>query len=91
MQDSKEPKPPIPGWTWVFIVLCVAIPVITLGGAIPGGIGGGGGFGCAQIGRNPEKPAKLRVIQCALVTIACWVIFILFLGGISVLQTRFSG
>jgi hypothetical protein len=88
-EETKTPKPPIPGWAWLFIALIVAIPILTLGGAIPGAIGGGGGFGCAQIARDPEKPTPQKVLLCAIVTIACWAIFIIFLGGISVLQARF--
>lgn len=30
-----EPVGPLPGWAWIFIVLCAALPVLSLGGVIP--------------------------------------------------------
>jgi len=81
MAKEKTKKPPIPGWGWAFIILCVAIPVITLGGAIPGAIGGAGGFGCAEIARDPKKSTKTKIIFCSLVVGLCWIVFLVFLGG----------
>jgi len=28
----------LPRWSWIFVVMCLAIPVITLGGALPGAL-----------------------------------------------------
>ena len=67
-----EEKPRIPGWAWIFVVACVLIPIVTLGGAIPGALGGGGAFGCVVIARDASKPVATRVIFCAMVTGVCW-------------------
>lgn len=37
----------VPWWGWVFVVACGAIPVLTLGGAVPTGLGAGAA--CAGI------------------------------------------
>jgi len=74
-QQPSEPKPRIPGWAWLFVVACGIIPFITLGGAIPGAIGGGGAFGCLAIARDPSNPVGVRVGICIGVTVLCWGLF----------------
>jgi hypothetical protein len=70
---SEKPKPgPIPAWAWVFIVACGIIPVLTLGGAIPGAIGFGGAGGCLAVSRDAQKPVGTRVALCAAITVACY-------------------
>ncbi len=76
--QATEKKPCIPGWAWIFVVGCVLIPIVTLGGAIPGAIGGGGAFGCVSIARDPSKPVATRVILCSVVTGICWALFVAF-------------
>jgi hypothetical protein len=66
LQEKPAPKPkpknpPIPAWAWIFAVLCAAIPLVTLGGAIPAGIGFGGAGGCIGLARNPELSLGVRV------------------------------
>ena len=85
MTDEKEKKPPIPPWAWIFAIACVMIPVLTLGGALPGAIGGGGAFGCISIARDPTKELGLRVVLCSGVVVLCWGLFLVFLGGVAVL------
>ena len=36
--QAAQEKPRIPGWAWIFVVGCVLIPIVTVGGAIPGAI-----------------------------------------------------
>jgi hypothetical protein len=68
-------KGPIPGWAWIFAVACGLIPVITLGGAIPGAIGFGGAGGCISIARDESKAVATRVGLCLGITATCWVTF----------------
>lgn len=75
---AHRPKPSIPGWAWIFIVCCILIPVLTLGGLIPGAIGGGGAAGCAALSRNPSRSTRFRVGLCLAVTIGCWAMLIAF-------------
>jgi hypothetical protein len=87
---EQTDRMPIPVWVWPFVVACVAIPVLALGGAIPGAIGGGGAFGCVSVARDPEKSLQVRVGICAAITVGCWFLFIVVLGGLAVLQSRFA-
>ncbi len=72
----KPKQPPIPAWAWIFAVLCGAIPLVTLGGAIPAAIGFGGAGGCIGLARNPELNVAVRVIGCIAITAVCWLLFV---------------
>ncbi len=76
---SPPPVPslPIPWWAWIFAVLCFAIPIAALGGAIPGALGVGGGVACIQLSRKAGVRVRKRVVQAATVTMGCWGGFIL--------------
>src|SRR5262245_21036038 len=87
----KPPKPPIPWWAWCFAAACGIIPVITLGGAIPAAIGGGGAFGCIGVAREPKLSVATRVGICAAITGGCWALFITFAVIVAVLQARSRG
>jgi hypothetical protein len=76
----------IPAWGWVFAVLCGIIPVLTLGGAIPAAIGIGGASACANIARMVSLPLVLRMLACAGLTTVCWTVFLLLLGGLTLLD-----
>ncbi len=68
----------LPPWAWAFILACGVIPILTLGGAIPGAIGAGGVVGCISIARNSARPTISRVMLCAGVTVLCWALLITF-------------
>ncbi len=90
MTDNKKtPKSSVPAWGWLFVAACVLIPVLTLGGAIPGAIGGAGAFGCADVSRDVAKSSSTRVLICCAVTFVCWLVFLVFLGGVVVIQSKF--
>ncbi|HLF92382.1 MAG TPA: hypothetical protein VJB14_02905 [Planctomycetota bacterium] len=78
----------MPGWAWVFIVLCAAIPVITLGGAIPGAIGGGAAAGCAGVSRIQTLSTAARVGICIGITVAAWVAFVVIVGSLVAARRR---
>lgn len=80
---TSTEKSPIPAWAWVFAIACGAIPVITLGGAIPGALGFGGAAGCVSVARDPDKPVGTRVAICAVITGACWLVFFGVIAGLS--------
>jgi hypothetical protein len=45
-QEVRAPRSKsIPGWAWLFVAAYLAIPIVALGGCIPGAIGGGGAAG----------------------------------------------
>jgi hypothetical protein len=85
-EPSGKPKPRIPGWAWLFAAACIIIPVIALGGAIPGAIGGGGAFGCVAVARDPSKSVGARIAVCLVITGICWGLFIALLVAAGVMQ-----
>lgn len=66
---------PVPVWGWVFVALCAAIPLVTLGGAVPALIGYIGGAGCYQTSRDPRRSVHRRLLICAAYTVAVWLVF----------------
>src|SRR5262249_17770718 len=63
---------PVPTWAWPFMLACVAIPVISLGGALPAGIAGAGVSGVLSAARASRWSPAMRVAACALIMAACW-------------------
>ena len=66
-----------PRWAWIFMILCVLIPVISLGGAIPGALGVGGAAGCAGLAKSKKMKKSMRVISCIELTLLCWELWFL--------------
>lgn len=63
------------------MALCIAIPIFTLGGAIPYVLGCGGGLLCYAISSDGKGSESRRALLCVLVSLACWII----LGGLVLL------
>jgi hypothetical protein len=76
----------VPLWGWLFMVACVAIPVISLGGALPAAIGAGAASACVAISKKPDRSILFRVGACTAITLAAWCLFILLIGGLAWLQ-----
>lgn len=75
-QKEQKPKPPIPWRGYLFAGACGIIPILTLGGAIPGAIGVGGAAGCIAVARDPAKSIPARVGICASISGVCWILFV---------------
>ncbi|MAE65182.1 MAG: hypothetical protein CMJ18_13000 [Phycisphaeraceae bacterium] len=84
--DESTPKPRAPWWAWLFVAGCVLIPILTLGGAIPGAIGGGGAFACHAVAREASNPTAIRIGICAAILAGCWLLFLLVAGGLAILD-----
>jgi hypothetical protein len=82
-KPDQPSKGPIPPWAWIFAVACGIIPVLTLGGAIPGAIGIGCAAGCIGVARNAAMPLGARLGICVATTVAAWVGVIMLLGGLA--------
>jgi len=63
---------PVPKWSWPFMVACAAIPVVSLGGALPAALAGAGIGGMMTVSRTGRWSTPMRVGACALITLACW-------------------
>lgn len=80
-QSRPEPPPEeegrsVPAWGWVAVALCVALPIATLGGALPAALGAGGALACYGVARDVTKPAATRAGVCAAIVAGCWTIAI---------------
>lgn len=72
----------MPKWAWVFIVACLAIPVVAVGGAIPVVIGMLGAFTCRGIAVDDDRSTAVNVGLSLGVTVLAWAVFLGF--GIAV-------
>jgi hypothetical protein len=73
-KNEGSKMPPI--WAWLFIIACAAIPIIALGGAIPGAIGVGSATGCYQVARNESRSTSTNVAYCVGITVIAWGLFL---------------
>ena len=73
-ENQKQPKPPIPVWGYVFAGVCGILPILTLGGAIPGAVGFGGAAACIGISRDQSKSVGTRVAICLTIAVVCWLV-----------------
>jgi len=89
MSDQSARKHPIPRWAWIFAAACFVIPILTLGGAIPGAIGGFSGFAVIAIARQAGKPTRKKLIHCGVVTGSAWTVFVVFLLALTALQAKY--
>ena len=69
----------VPAWGWIFVAGCGAIPLVTLGGAIPVVIGLGAAGACASIAKRPDWTIIGRVAACGAITTAAWIALLIFL------------
>jgi len=68
---SGKPFEKRPFWVFIFAAICLAIPIASLGGALPFLLGFGGAALCMMVSRSSLKPF-LRVIVCVLITLVAW-------------------
>jgi hypothetical protein len=74
-EAREKAKASTPGWAYLFAAACGAIPIITLGGAIPTVIGLGGAGLCLQVARSYSLPGAVRFVACFLIAATSWVVF----------------
>lgn len=63
--------------------LCLLIPIVTLGGAVPAVIGFAGAWICGGLASNKHWSIAIRVVLCLVVTIASWVGLTLALAALN--------
>ncbi len=84
------PRVPLPKWAWLFMIACMAIPLITLGGALAGAIGFGGAYVCLDIARRSTWQPRRRAAISAGVTLTCYALLVLVLVTTTNARTLFS-
>ena len=87
-KQEQQPQPPIPKFVWLFVVCCGFIPVLTLGGAIPGGLAAAGAVSCIGVARNEAWSVATRVTLCTAITVACWALFLVIYGELLALRFK---
>lgn len=82
--QSGEPYKKRPVWMMVFAIICVLIPIVSLGGALPVLIGIGGAAICASISKSSLSTA-VKVILCIVTTSVAWFLWYLLMVAVGVL------
>jgi hypothetical protein len=77
----------MPAWAWLFVLACAAIPVLSLGGALPVLIGFVSGFTCYNISLNPKQSTITKVAMCFGTTALAWASLI----GLALVIARLQG
>jgi len=75
---------PVPRWTWPFMIACILIPVVSLGGAIPATIAALGVTGMLPVSRATRWSVAMRALACAMIVVLCW-------GAFGVMIVSFQG
>lgn len=83
--QSQKPYIPRPKWSIVFVILCILIPIISLGGALPAVIGVVGALACVQISKT-SLPVAARIALCILITAAAWVLWFVLIFAVAMAQ-----
>src|SRR4051794_22390578 len=58
---------------------------------MPGAIGFGGAGGCLAIARDSSLSLPVRVLLCGVITLLCWGLLIVVLGGVAAFSGRLRG
>ena len=74
-----------PWWAWIFFVLCLLLPIVTLGGAIPAALAVLGILFCFRIATARKHRAVVDFALCFAITLAVWVIAFCFVFLIKML------
>jgi|GEM_PF-2533688 len=73
-QDFKR----VPWWTRLFIVACIALPITTLGGALPMVMALFGIQLCVKVSLTTVMKTPIKLLLCFGITAAAWGIAYLF-------------
>jgi len=78
----------IPKWSYLFIVLCIMIPFIARGGALPFLIGILGMGGCIKVSRKSTFSNAKKLAICAGITALCWLSLVFLVLVLAVLRVK---
>lgn len=82
-ESLKEAFSGVPAWAWPFIAACFAIPLMTLGGALPTGLGFGAAAGCAQVSKKPDWDTLPKVVTCAGIAGGAWILVLALVAALA--------
>ena len=69
---SLETFKRLPWWTWIFIVLCVGLPISTLGGALPVIFAIFGIVMCVRVADSNRHILWKKILFCIVLTVLSW-------------------
>lgn len=84
--DNKKTYAPLkrmPWWAWLFIAICVAVPIVSLGGAVPVLIAALGSMWCIRLSVSPNIKTSLKVLSCFGVSALAWALYGLLVFAVS--------
>lgn len=73
-----------PAWVMVFFVICILIPIVSLGGALPALFGLGGAGLCVSVSKT-SLSVFIKVILCIGISLLAWFLWFLLIFGIAAL------
>ncbi|MDD2370992.1 MAG: hypothetical protein PHQ32_03205 [Firmicutes bacterium] len=76
--DSKKEYKPLnkmAWWSWIFVVLCLLIPLLAIGGILPVLFGISGAVLCVQVSTNPTMKLLMKILLNILITVIAWFCF----------------
>jgi len=82
--QSGNPYRKRPTWVVTFFVLCMLIPLVSIGRVAPMLLGIGGVIFCAGVSNTSLSTAQ-RVFFCTVITGAIWAFYLFFFGGLGAL------
>jgi hypothetical protein len=65
----------LPWYFWVISALPIGIPILAMGGAIPGMLGFAFAAGCFTIAQNEEWPTGVRIVVSLALAVCAYVLF----------------
>ena len=89
MSENKQTKMTLadlkhlPWWTWLFIVACALLPIISLGGAIPMVTAVLGIILCIRASSSPTIKTSLKLLYCFGIVAIAWGLAYLFAFAVS--------
>lgn len=76
--QNINPSLPLPNWAYIFILLCLLIPILTPEGLVPQLTGVLGAIRCATISKKADKTQKQRVKSCLILVTILWCFILIF-------------
>lgn len=83
--EVYEPLQGMPKWNWIFIVMCLAIPIISMGGALPVLIGLMGAMWTCRVASANKRSVVVKMLCCWGIAMLCWILALLAMFAMTLL------
>lgn len=73
--DSNKAYVPLksmPWWAWIFIISCIAVPIVSLGGALPVVIALLCSIWCVRVSVSPNIKTTIKLLCCLGIAALAW-------------------